>query len=109
MKWRRGQRASADALTAAYHSQASSGLNRRKDTLLENPQRLRELAEWYREFADKAASAAIWESRLLTADDFDREAVRMETVEAREKSARSFAQANSPPRQQAVMKRGFAA
>jgi len=76
---------------------------------LENPQRFRQLAEWYREFADKAASAVIWESRLLTAEAFDREAVRMETIEARKKSGRSLASTNSEPQQQVVTKRSFAA
>jgi len=35
---------------------------------------LRELATWYREFADKAGASAIWERRLLTAEDLEREA-----------------------------------
>ena len=37
---------------------------------------LRELAAWYRVFAARAANSAIWESRLLTADDLDAEASR---------------------------------
>lgn len=36
--------------------------------------RLRELATWYREFADKAGAPAIWERRLTTAEDLEREA-----------------------------------
>lgn len=36
--------------------------------------RLRELATWYREFADKAGAPAIWERRLMTAEDLEREA-----------------------------------
>jgi hypothetical protein len=36
--------------------------------------RLRELATWYREFADKAGTPAIWELRMLTAEDLEREA-----------------------------------
>ena len=35
---------------------------------------LRNLASWYREFAEKAATPWIWEARLLRADDLEREA-----------------------------------
>ena len=34
----------------------------------------RELAVWYRALAPRAANPAIWESRLLTAEDLDAEA-----------------------------------
>ena len=36
--------------------------------------RLRELATWYREIADKAGAPTIWELRLMTAEDLEREA-----------------------------------
>jgi hypothetical protein len=36
--------------------------------------RLRELATWYREYAEKAGSTAIWELRLLVAEDLERSA-----------------------------------
>ena len=36
--------------------------------------RLRELATWYREYAEKAGSTAIWELRLLVAEDLERAA-----------------------------------
>jgi hypothetical protein len=39
---------------------------------------LRELAAWYRAFAARAANPAIWEARLLTADDLDAEATRID-------------------------------
>ena len=39
---------------------------------------LRELAAWYRAFAARAANPAIWEARLLTADDLDSEASRID-------------------------------
>jgi hypothetical protein len=41
---------------------------------MEKSDRLRELATWYREFADKAGASAIWERRLLTAEDLERAA-----------------------------------
>ena len=40
--------------------------------------KLRDLAGWYREFAERAGSPAIWESRLHTAEDLKAEAVRVE-------------------------------
>jgi hypothetical protein len=39
---------------------------------------LRELAAWYRAFAVRAANPVIWESRLLTADDLNAEASRID-------------------------------
>jgi hypothetical protein len=39
---------------------------------------LRELASWYRAFADRAGNPAIWEARLLTARDLEDEADRLE-------------------------------
>jgi hypothetical protein len=40
--------------------------------------RLRELAIWYRAFAEQASNPAVWEARLLTAEDLDAEATRIE-------------------------------
>jgi hypothetical protein len=39
---------------------------------------LRELAAWYRGLAARAANPVIWESRLLTADDLEAEASRID-------------------------------
>jgi len=50
----------------------------REVILMQNPTKLRELADWYREFAERAGNPAIWEGRLRTADDLDREAERIE-------------------------------
>jgi hypothetical protein len=52
---------------------ASSG--RRYD--LENAEKMRSLAAWYREFAEKAANPWIWEARLLHAQELEREAERL--------------------------------
>jgi len=41
-------------------------------------QRLRELAAWYREFAERAGNPTIWEARLRTAEDLEAEAERIE-------------------------------
>ena len=40
--------------------------------------RLRELAAWYRAFAERAGNPAIWAARLRTAEDLDAEASRIE-------------------------------
>jgi hypothetical protein len=45
---------------------------------MEDPRKLRELAGWYREFAERAGNPAIWEGRLRTANDLERKADRLE-------------------------------
>jgi len=40
--------------------------------------RLRALASWHREQAERASSPVIWDARLRTAEDFDAEADRIE-------------------------------
>jgi hypothetical protein len=45
-----------------------------------DPTKLRELAAWYREFAERADNPMIWECRLHTADDLDAEAARLEQL-----------------------------
>jgi hypothetical protein len=42
------------------------------------PQRLRELACWYREFAERTANPTIWDARLRTAEELEEEATRVE-------------------------------
>ena len=40
----------------------------------EKRRRFRELAHWYREFAERAGNPVIWEARLRTAKELEREA-----------------------------------
>ena len=40
--------------------------------------RLRELASWYREQAERASNPVIWDARLRTAEELDEEADRIE-------------------------------
>jgi len=47
-----------------------------------NPSKLRELASWYRDFAERAGNPAIWETRLHTAKEFEREADHVERSKA---------------------------
>lgn len=42
------------------------------------PRRLRELAAWYRGFAEGAGNPVIWEARLRTAKELEREADTLE-------------------------------
>ena len=45
---------------------------------MDDPQKLRELAAWYREFAEKTGNSSIWESRLRMAEDLEQEADLLE-------------------------------
>ena len=44
------------------------------------PEKLRELASWYREFAEHTGNPAIGDARLRTAEDLEAEAARLETA-----------------------------
>jgi hypothetical protein len=48
----------------------------------DEPLKLRELAAWYREFAEKTGNPSIWEARLRMAEDLEREAERLERRKA---------------------------
>jgi hypothetical protein len=45
---------------------------------MEDPRQLRELASWYREFAERTGNPTIWDARLRTAEDLEAEAARIE-------------------------------
>ncbi len=45
---------------------------------MHNPNELRKLALWYREFAERTENPVIWESRLLMAEDLEAEAKYIE-------------------------------
>jgi hypothetical protein len=51
---------------------------------MEDPRKLRALAGWYREFAERAGNPAIWHARLTTAEGLEREADRSEKIAARD-------------------------
>jgi hypothetical protein len=48
---------------------------------MQDPKRLRELARWYRNFAEKAGSPVIWDFRLRRADSLDAEAECIERTQ----------------------------
>ncbi len=50
---------------------------------MDDPDRLRELACWYREFAERAGNPVIWDARLRTAEDLEAEAARLERTLSR--------------------------
>ena len=50
---------------------------------MEDPRKLRELAGWNREFAERTGNPDIWHRRLLTAEKLEQEADRLEKMAAR--------------------------
>jgi DNA-binding CsgD family transcriptional regulator len=80
------------ALAAAWNGAAGSLVQRKPTVVASHAQsgwqpaalgmktakKLRELASWYREFAERAGNPSIWDSRLRTADDLDNEAEHIE-------------------------------
>jgi hypothetical protein len=56
---------------------------------MSDPNKLRELAAWYRDFAERAGSPWIWEARLRTAEDLEAEACRIDPASDRHVSISS--------------------
>jgi hypothetical protein len=50
---------------------------------MEDPRQLRELASWYRAFAERTGNPTIWDGRLRTAEDLEAEAARIERSDPR--------------------------
>lgn len=50
---------------------------------MDDPGKLRELACWYRQFAERTGNPAIWDARLRTAEDLEAEAARIERASDR--------------------------
>ena len=53
------------------------------DSMETSSSKLRELAFWYREFAERAGNPTIWEARLRTAKELDAKADLVERTQAR--------------------------
>ena len=53
----------------------------------QNPEKLRELAAWYREYAERAATPWVSEGRLQTAAHLERYAALLEAVAQRRRAA----------------------
>jgi hypothetical protein len=53
----------------------------------QDPRRLREIATWYREFAERTGNPTIWEARLRTAAELEKEAARLERASDRRRRA----------------------
>jgi len=56
------------------------------DALPDDPLKLRDLASWYREFADRAGNSWIWAARLRTAEDLETQADLIENGQPAQKS-----------------------
>jgi hypothetical protein len=52
----------------------------KRSPTMQDPEKLRELASWYREFAERTGNPAIWNLRLRTAEDLEVEAERVERL-----------------------------
>ena len=61
-------------------SDAADG--RHEEERHEKQRRLRELAHWYRDFAERAGNPVIWDARLRTAKELEHEANRLEEESA---------------------------
>jgi hypothetical protein len=49
---------------------------------MKDPEELRILARWYRALAERTANPTVWEARLITAEDLEAEAERIESIVA---------------------------
>jgi hypothetical protein len=66
----------------------------RREGAMQDPAKLRELASWYREYAERTGNPTIWECRLRTAEKLDVEAARIERLIARSDAASAFSVGN---------------
>ena len=72
----RGNRHSVTA--GGSREEAPDGPFQEQEEAVAGPRKLRKLAGWYREFAERTGNPMIWEARLRTAEDLDAEAERIE-------------------------------
>jgi hypothetical protein len=63
-----------------------------------DPEKLRELACWYREFAERADNPTIWDGRLRTAEDLEAKAARIERTVPRRIQASTASRRLAPAR-----------
>jgi hypothetical protein len=64
---------------AQAHTGVSQGKRRKGAFSMDQAQKLRDLAAWYREFAERAENPAIWDARLRTAEELEKEAGYLES------------------------------
>jgi len=62
------------------HGHPRSAKQRAERNVSREPSKLRELASWFREYAERTGNPAIWDARIRTAEDLEAEAVRLEAV-----------------------------
>ena len=78
---------------------APNRVTRRGARDVDDPVKLRELAAWYRTFAEQSGNPTIWDGRLRTAEDLEAEATELETRAARARCNRYLSSQTSSMRQ----------
>lgn len=74
--WRLALYAKLTSFSEASYRGSTEGV------LAHHSERLRELASWYREYAERTGNPAIWDARIRTAEDLEAEASKLEAVPA---------------------------
>lgn len=82
---------SAKSSASALDTDQQTGRRLRADPVRDNPSKLRELAAWYREFAERAGNPTIWEARLRMADELDAEADHIDQMKRADPQRREVA------------------
>ena len=54
---------------------------------MDDAKKLRDLASWYRAFAERTANPSVWDGRLRTAEDLEVKAARIERSAPRQSAA----------------------
>jgi hypothetical protein len=79
-------------LTSEMKTPVTLASNKRGANRVVEADKLRELASWYREYAERTENPTIWDARIRTAEDLEAEAKRLELREP-ELAAAEFATA----------------
>jgi hypothetical protein len=77
--------------TGDFFKQTGLSYGEKRERGMDQSVKLRQLAAWYRDFAEKTANTAIWDARLRMAEDLELEAQRIERTNGlrRERNAHS--------------------
>jgi hypothetical protein len=78
----------AKSAASTLGTDQQTGRRLRGDPVRDNPSKLRELASWYREFAERAGNPTIWEARLRMAEELDAEADHIDQMKRTEPQRR---------------------
>lgn len=78
----------AKSAASTLDADQQTGRPLQEDPVRDNPSKLRELAAWYREFAERAGNPTIWEARLRMAEELDAEADHIDQMNRTEPQRR---------------------